>query len=52
MSDLKKYVAGRKVSDSQFSDKYDEGYQSFKIGVLLKETRLASALTKKELATK
>ena len=33
-------------------DKLEEGYQAFKIGVLLKEARLKSGLTQQELADK
>ena len=39
MSDFKKYLANRKANDIDFSDGYEEGYQSFKFGALLKEAR-------------
>ncbi len=52
MSDLKKYVSQRRKMDSEFNDEFDEGYQSFKIGVLLKQARVASGLTQKEIAEK
>lgn len=52
MSDFKKYLAIRKASDSDFSDGYDEGYQSFKFGALLKEARKEAGLTQVDLALK
>ena len=52
MSDLKKYVAKRKVSDTGFSEGYDDGYQSFKIGAVLRQLRESSGLTQEELAAK
>jgi HTH-type transcriptional regulator / antitoxin HipB len=50
MSDLKKYLADRKAVDKNFNDGYDEGYQAFKFGVLLKEARKSAGLTQDELA--
>ncbi len=52
MSDLRKYVSNRKENDGKFAQGFDEGYQSFKIGVLLKQAREASGLTQKEIAEK
>jgi ribosome-binding protein aMBF1 (putative translation factor) len=52
MSDLNIYTANRIKADSVFSDGFEEGYQAFKIGVLLKEARLASGLTQEEIANK
>ena len=52
MSDLKKYISKRKEIDSEFSEGLEEGYQSFKIGVLLKQAREASGLTQEEIAEK
>jgi HTH-type transcriptional regulator / antitoxin HipB len=50
MSDLKKYVAERKKRDKTFAEGYDEGYEQFKIGVVLKQTREKAGLTQEELA--
>lgn len=44
MSDLKKYVNKRKAVDAVFNENYEEGYQAFKIGVLLRQAREASGL--------
>lgn len=35
MSDLKKYIEKRKKIDKDFFLNFDEGYQAFKIGVIL-----------------
>ena len=52
MSDLSKYVEYRKAKDSEFSRNYDEGYQEFKIGVLLRQAREDAGLTQEEVARK
>jgi len=50
MSDLQKYISNRKLIDSEFNESYEEGYQSFKIGVLLRHARESSGLTQEEIA--
>lgn len=50
MSDLKKYIAGRKKTDPAFAEGYDEGYEQFKIGVMLRQAREAAGLTQEKLA--
>lgn len=52
MSDLKKYIEKRKKLDKDFSLNFDKGYQTFKIGLLLKEAREAAGITQDELATR
>ncbi len=52
MSDLQKYIAERRKTDAAFDEGFDEGYQAFKIGALLKQAREASGLTQQEVATK
>lgn len=52
MSDLKQYLVDRKAVDKIFAEGYDEGYQAFKFGVLLKEARKSAGLTQDELALK
>jgi HTH-type transcriptional regulator / antitoxin HipB len=39
MSELKRYVHERKQRDPDFAEGYDEGYEQFKIGVMLKQAR-------------
>ena len=50
MSDLKKYIKTRKEKDRKFAKDYDEGYEQFKIGVMLKQARESAGLTQEELA--
>ncbi len=50
MSDLQKYIAKRKVRDSDFAKNYDKGYKDFKIGVMLKIAREESGFTQEQLA--
>ena len=50
MSDLKKYVSNRKSTDPVFNDGFDEGYQAFKIGALLRQAREDSGLTQEQIA--
>lgn len=50
MSDLKKYVHERKKRDKAFAGGYDEGYEQFKIGVVLRQARETAGLTQEELA--
>jgi ribosome-binding protein aMBF1 (putative translation factor) len=49
MSDLK-YIAKRKKTDKKFAEGYDEGYEQFKIGVMLRQARETAGLTQEELA--
>jgi len=50
LSDLKNYIAGRKKTDREFAAGLEEGYQKFKIGVVLREARKTAGLTQEELA--
>jgi len=50
MSDLQAYISDRKKQDPEFAEGYDEGFRSFKIGVLLKQAREEAGLTQDELA--
>ncbi|MEF9425683.1 MAG: helix-turn-helix transcriptional regulator [Candidatus Mariimomonas ferrooxydans] len=52
MSDLKKYIHERKKRDKSFVRGYDEGYEQFKIGVVLRHARESAGLTQEELALK
>lgn len=52
MSDLKKYVRERRKRDKAFAEGYDEGYEQFKIGVVLKQAREKAGMTLEELARK
>lgn len=50
MSDLSKYVSKRRTNDFEFNKDFDEGYEAFKIGAMLKQAREASGLTQEEIA--
>jgi HTH-type transcriptional regulator / antitoxin HipB len=50
MSDLQKYIEERKKKDPEFADNYDEGYKNFKIGAVLKQSRIEKGLTQEQLA--
>jgi len=50
MSDLKKYIINKKKKDKKFAEGFDEGYEQFKIGVILRQARESAGLTQEELA--
>ena len=50
MSDLKNYITKRKRKDSRFAEGFEEGYENFKIGVLLRQAREHEGLTQEEIA--
>lgn len=50
MSDLKKYIEKRKARSPAFAEGFEEGYENFRIGVLLKQARLEAGLTQDEVA--
>ena len=50
MSDLKKYIDNRKKKDKAFAESYEEGYEQFKVGVMLRQARESAGLTQEELA--
>jgi ribosome-binding protein aMBF1 (putative translation factor) len=50
MSDLKKYIDERKKKDTKFAEGCQEGYEQFKIGVMLRQARESAGLTQEELA--
>ncbi len=52
MSDLQKNIAERKKRDPDFAKNYDEGFEAFKLGVMLKQARKEAGLTQEELAQK
>jgi ribosome-binding protein aMBF1 (putative translation factor) len=52
MSDLKKYINEREKRDRKFAEGFDEGYEQFKIGLMLRQARESAGLTQEELARK
>ena len=52
MNDLEKYIKKRKKQNPAFSQQFEEGYENFKIGVLLRRAREEAGITQEELAKK
>ena len=52
MSDLQQYIHQRKQHDSEFSEHFDEGYQIFKLGTVLRQARETSGFSQEEIAQK
>ena len=50
MNDLNKYVEKRKKKDKAFAEDHAEGHEQLKIGVMLREARLAAGMTQEQLA--
>jgi DNA-binding XRE family transcriptional regulator len=50
VSDLKEYIDKRSAKDDVFMENWVEGYESFRVGVLLKQLRLETGLTQEALA--
>ena len=49
MSDLQKYIAKRKETDEDYAKNYDEGFENFKIGVMLRQARASEGITQEEI---
>jgi HTH-type transcriptional regulator / antitoxin HipB len=52
VSDLKKYITDRKKKDKEFANGFDEGYEQFKIGIVLRQARESAGLTQEDLANR
>ncbi len=52
MSDLQKYITKRQKTDKEFAGNYDEGFENFKIGVMLRQARESEGITQEEIAKK
>ncbi len=52
MDDLDKYIKKRKKLSPKFAINFDNGYEQFKIGILLKQARLEAGLTQEQVANK
>ena len=50
MSDLQNYIKKRKKTDTEFALNFEEGYQEFKIGEMLKIARKETGLTQEDIA--
>lgn len=52
MNDLEKYIVKRKQRDSKFAGGFEEGFEEFKIGVMLRQARQKAGLSQEEVAQK
>jgi ribosome-binding protein aMBF1 (putative translation factor) len=52
MGDLQRYIDKRKKEDADFVQEFDIGYETFKIGEMLKQARVEAGLTQEDLAMK
>lgn len=52
MDDLDRFIEKRKKESKEFAEGFDEGYENFKIGVLLRLSREQAGLTQEEVARK
>ncbi len=52
MDDLNKYISKRKKKDPKFAQGFDEGFEEFKVGVMLREAREKAGLSQEEVARK
>ena len=52
MDDLDRWIEKQKKLDPEFAEGYDEGYENFKIGVLLQLSREQARLTQEEVVQK
>jgi HTH-type transcriptional regulator / antitoxin HipB len=52
MDDLEKYIQQRKKRSKIFAKDFEEGYDNFRIGYLLKQARKNTGITQEELAAK
>lgn len=52
MDDLERYIEKRKKKSKSFAENFENGYENFKIGVLLRQAREEVGVTQEELASK
>jgi HTH-type transcriptional regulator/antitoxin HipB len=52
MNDLDKYINKRKKASKEFNNSFDAGYEDFKIGEVLKQTRKELGYTQEYIAQK
>ena len=50
MSDLQKYKNKRMAKDPEFWKDYEEKFETFKLGVLLKQARVDAGMTQEQIA--
>jgi ribosome-binding protein aMBF1 (putative translation factor) len=52
MDDLEKYIEKRKKRSPKFARNYESGYENFRIGFILRQTREEMGITQEQLAKK
>ena len=52
MDDLERYIQKRKKRDPQFAAGFEEGFEEFKIGVMLRQAREDAGLSQDDVAHK
>jgi HTH-type transcriptional regulator/antitoxin HipB len=52
MNDLEQYISKRKTKNQEFAKNFDNGYEEFKIGEILKQTRKELGYTQEYVAKK
>lgn len=52
MDHLEKYIVKRKKIDPKFAKGFEEGFEKFKIGVMLRQAREKAGLSQEEVAQK
>lgn len=50
MDDLERYIEKRKKQSSEFAESFEVGYETFKIGILLRRAREEAGMTQEEIA--
>jgi ribosome-binding protein aMBF1 (putative translation factor) len=50
MSDLQKYKKKRMKQNPEFWKNYDERFETFKLGILLKQARMDTGMTQEQIA--
>ncbi len=50
MSDLQKYKSQRMAKDPEFWKNYEEKFETFKLGILLKQARVDAGMTQEQIA--
>lgn len=52
MDDLERYIVKRKKADSKFAKDFEEGFEEFKVGIMLRQARVRAGLSQEEVARK
>ncbi len=52
MDEVQAFIDEQKALDPEFAESFDEGYEQFKIGVLLRQARESAGLTQEDIAGK